>query len=211
MMSQTPTPAKKRGRKPASIGAYGTQDAIWRAIRELGKFTRDDLTHYINKEMAVNDMTVKSYLERLSNAGYLSVEKSEPEGARSIAHYTLERDTGLETPRLRKDGSKVTQGLGREQMWRTMKMLREFNRKELALAASTEQCRVSEASANEYLSMLNQAGYLIISRPSKPGTCARYRFLPSKYTGPRPPQIQRVKQLFDPNLNKVVWRRGEVE
>lgn len=202
-------PAKGMGRKPVSIGTYGTQDAIWRGIRERKTFTQADLTHHVNQDVPVNDTTVRSYLVRLVAGGYLKIDKTPHHtGVCEQATYTLLKDTGIETPRLRKNGERVTQGRGREQMWRSMKMLKDFDWQQLALAASTEACVVSGASAKEYASMLQQAGYLVLVRPGKGSIRARYRLLPSKYTGPRPPQVQRVKQLFDPNLNKVVWRRG---
>lgn len=200
---------KGMGRKPASIGAYGTQDAIWRAVRELETFTQSTLTQHVNKDMVVNDATVRSYLVRLVAGEYLKVDKvAHHTGVCKKSTYTLVKDTGIETPRLRKDGTLVTQGLGREQMWRTIKILRDFDWKELALAASTAQCQVSEGAAKEYAIILEKAGYLVVSRQGKGSIRTRYRLLPSKYSGPRPPQIQRVKQLFDPNLNRVVWRRG---
>ena len=179
-------PGRRRGRKPVHIGAYGTQDAIWRGVRELKTFTKDDLIIHISRDLKVCDATVDSYLTRLVRGGYLQVEKvPKHRGVCKLSRFTLIRDTGVETPRLSKAGAPVTQGRGRENLWRTMKILREFDFQELAAAASTEETSITPATAIRH----------------------RYKLLPSKYTGPRPPQIQRVKQLYDPNVDKVVWPR----
>jgi len=209
MTVATKQPAKGMGRKPVSIGQYGTQDAIWRAIRELLTFTQAQLVSYVNNKVEVNDHTVNSYLERLLNAGYLSVEKlPKHRGVCVESTYTLIKNTGVETPRLRKDGSKVTQGLGRECMWRSMKTLGEFDWLELVSVINADGYLVSEASAKEYCKILAQAKYLVVVRQGRGSIRSRYRLLPSKWTGPKPPQIQRTKSLFDANLNKVVWQRG---
>lgn len=203
-------PAKGKGRKPVSIGHYGTQDAIWRAVRELKSFTSADLICHINRDLTVNDGTVKSYLQRLVRGGYVTIARhGELHGARWEGTYTLERNTGVETPRLTRTGAPTVQGTGREQLWRTIKILREFDWRDLAIAASTQKCPIAEGTAKDYCKILAQAGYLAVVRASRPGTRARYKLIGSKNTGPRPPQIQKVKQLYDPNLDKVVWSQAD--
>jgi hypothetical protein len=208
-MNTLKRPARGMGRKPVNIGHYGTQDAIWRAIRELEAFTCEQLICHVSKDVAVNDHTVKSYLDRLVNADYLSIKKvPKHRGVCVEATYTLIKNTGVETPRLRKDGGKVTQGIGRECMWRSMKTLGEFDWLELVSVINADGYLVSEASAKEYCKVLALAKYLVVVRQGRGTIRSRYRLLPSKWTGPRPPQIQRTKSLFDANLNKVVWQRG---
>ena len=73
-------------------------EAIWAAVRKLGSFTRDDLCVELGKEFGnrVNEHTVKSYLQRLTRAGHLSVkEESIGNGTARIHHYTLIKDTGV--------------------------------------------------------------------------------------------------------------------
>lgn len=203
-------PGRGRGRKPVHIGAYGTQDAIWRGVRELKTFTKDDLIIHISRDLKVCDATVDSYLTRLVRGGYVSVQKApKHRGACKLSRYTMIRDTGVETPRLSKSGAPVTQGRGRENLWRTMKILREFDFQELAAAASTEDTSVTPATAKEYCRYLAKAGYLAMIKRGSGSIRHRYKLLPSKFTGPRPPQIQRVKQLYDPNVDKVVWPLGD--
>ena len=128
-----------------------------------------------------------------------------------IDELKLIRDNGVEAPRLKRDGSPVTQGLGTEAMWRSMRIIGSFNGRELAAHASACGIEVKESTAKAYIIVLHAAGYLKVveaaklASPGKPPAQARYVLAPGKYTGPRPPMIQRTKTLYDPNLAKVVW------
>lgn len=205
------------GRKPAHLtAAASSQDVIWTAIRaKKGQpFTRADLIVYIagRQYTGISDHTVNSYVQRLERGGYLEIVKSEQvRGITRTNVYRLAKDAGVHAPRLDKNGNKSTQGTGRECMWRAMKIIGEFDARELAINASTDAVKVKENEAKDYVKHLFKAGYLHRTRESKPGRLARYKLLPSKNTGPRPPQVQRVKSVYDPNLAQVVWPRSHTE
>jgi hypothetical protein len=190
-----------------------TRDAVWEAIRKAkGYFTARD----IYKETRCSLYSVKEYLTALLNAGYLNVFDAEAAGqaADTSKRYLLSRDCGVEAPRVRKDGTELTQGRSREQMWQIMRALGEFSALELAVNATTEQVAVAETEAKNYIYHLHKAGYLVMVKDGKPGgrsrsgELSRYRLIPSRYSGPKPPMVQRVKQVYDPNLKKVVWSSG---
>lgn len=204
-------------RKPAHLTASAPQpegrDVIWAAIRKLGTFTVLDL----EGETRIKEATIRTYLTGLERARYLARIEDAPgtvPGAFRRARWALINNTGAEAPRVTRRGETVTQGRPREQMWRTMRMMGEFDARDLAIHASTEDHPVSEADARHYTRYLHLAGYLVIRQPAKPGNrpgtgrLARYQLLASRYTGPQPPQIQRVRQVWDPNLGRVVWPRG---
>jgi hypothetical protein len=176
-----------------------TREAIWAAIRRLVTFTVRELRLATRCSLE----QVRDYVTGLSAAGYLE--------RRDNFAYVLVRDCGIDAPRVRRDGSEITQGKGREQMWLVMKVLDDFSARDLAVHASTEDVHVSEIDAKDYIHYLHQAGYLYEQQRGIPGnrsgggSLARYWLLPQKYTGPRPPMIQRVKQVYDQNLKKVVW------
>ena len=197
------------GRKRADrIDRYTSREALWAAMRRLGRFT----VRQVCEETRLGIHTARDYVRGLEAAGYLrrvgSVRTRGGPIACRAAVYELVRDVGVEAPRVRKDGTEVTQGRGREQMWRAMKILGEFSARDLAVHASTEAHAVSLEDAKHYIKYLVKAGYLAVVRARK-GEPYRYRLLPSKNTGPRAPMIQRVRQVFDPNLGRVVWRSGE--
>ncbi len=196
------------GRRRADrIGPHTSREALWAAMRRLGRFT----VRQVTDETRLGLDTARDYVRGLELAGYLKragIAEGTGQGvARRAVVYELVRDVGVEAPRVRKDGTEVTQGRGREQMWRTMKVLGEFSARDLAIHASTEEHSVSLKEAKHYIRYLVKAGYLAVVRTT--GLAWRYRLLPSKNTGPRAPMIQRVRQVFDPNLGRVIWRSGD--
>jgi hypothetical protein len=199
-------------RKPVHTIRHGeSRDAIWATIRELVTFTVRDIWLHTR----LSKSTIQDYLQGLARAGYLTITGTRPADFGSKATiYTLTRDVGIDAPRVRRDGSLVTQGLGRELMWRTMRILGEFSARDLAVTASTEDCPVAEKEAKDYSHFLHKAGYLALVRAGKGtgngGILNRYRFIKARFSGPKPPMIQRVKAVYDPNLEKVVWSSQEV-
>ncbi|MCH8500181.1 MAG: hypothetical protein LAT63_17045 [Marinobacter sp.] len=199
-------------RKPVHLeaqGPKGDRQSMWEAIRKLHK-SGEPITVRRVWEMGAEwgpRGRVRDYIVGLSAAGYLRELSREP--GKTVG-YELANDCGVDAPRVRKDGSEVTQGRGREQMWRTVKIIGEFTSRELAQAASTPAHEVAELTAKDYCLMLAGAGYLTITRQGSPGVPARYRLVPSRWTGPRAPMIQRLKQLYDPNTGEVVYRRHAI-
>lgn len=192
------------GLRPSISESGPIRDRLWAEIRRIKRFGVADLV-----ALGVRRETVTHYLAGLMAAGILQKEKGQPAARGSFAPwvYVLVRDVGAETPRVRKDGSPVTQGLAREQLWRAIRILREFNAVELSVAASIPTVPVLLSEARFYLGKLCRAGYLHRIRPGVPGRLARYRLLPSRNTGPKPPMLQASGDVYDPNLNRVVWRR----
>ena len=208
-------------RKPVDLIAAAVRpegrQVIWGAIRQLRSFTVTKL----EDTTRINEGTIRTYVRGLERAGYVRkvdqvcVRATHIPGSFKAAAYELIKDCGVDAPRVTVSGKEVTQGRAREQMWRTMRVLRDFTWRDLAVQASTEEQLVDPKDARDYIKHLHAAGYLVCMRPAKPGnkpgtgTLAQYRLLASKYTGPQPPMVQRVKQVFDPNLGRVVWKGGE--
>lgn len=180
-------------RKPVNeLSAMETRDALWQIIRNFsGAFSRHDLF----REARCSRGQVQEYLLGLTAAGIL--EKSEEDRTN---FYFLVKDSGIEAPRVRRDGSLVTMGRGREQLWQTMRLLKEFTVFDLKIQASTEEHPIAESEAKSYCGMLLKADYL--------AKIAGKRFRMIRYTGPKPPMIQRIKSVYDPNTREVVYTEG---
>lgn len=184
-----PEPIDKRN-------ALKTRDALWAAMRELREFSVREVRNLTCCSMD----QAREYITSLLAAGY--VVKTGRRNAKRAAIYQLVMDkAGAVAPRVRKDGSPVTQGIGRDQMWRAMRVLGTFTVQDLIVHATTEDHAVAYKEADTYCQFLARAGYL--GRRGK-----AYQFIRSRYSGPRPPMIQRIKQVYDPNLNTVVWSQG---
>lgn len=200
-------------RKPVTelAGGKGLRQRIWERIRALPKHAefglRDVITGVEAKESA------RDYLLSLEKGGFLAVavEPTKVGNVFTAKRWRLARDVGLEAPRVKRDGSPVTQGLAQEQMWRTLRMTTcDTNARELAAHASTPSIPVAEVAAKDYLKTLFTAGYLERTAEGKGtgagGIQARYRLKRNRNTGPRPPMVCRTKVVYDPNEDKVVWQ-----
>ena len=197
-------------RKPVATyaGGKGPRQKIWEAIRTRrdSEWTRDDIA----MGAGVDAETLSTYLQALRRAGVVAETRKQ--------FYRLVNDEGVEAPRLRRDGSRVTQGLAQEQMWRTLRMMPgDTNARELAAHASTPVVPVKMETAHSYLKALKRAGYLVTTLEGKSTgvrgktASSRYRLRPTCNTGPRPPMICRAKTVYDPNLGQVVWQASVSE
>lgn len=189
-------------------GLKGDRQAMWEAIRSFHtqgrSFSITDIWEQI--AIGVSQNRVRDYFTGLRKAGFIECTAFPKGGSR---YYTLVKDIGVEAPRVRRDGT-LPPPLGREQMWRTLKIIGECTAAELADVASTPEVSVSHETAIEYLRYLTYAKYVTITRQATAGTGAvnaKYRFNTSRWTGPIAPQIRRTQQLFDPNTNEVVYSR----
>lgn len=191
------------GRKRIDLDMQGTKDSrqrMWEAIRTssagfkiFGMASRAD----------VSDISLRRYLKALIKGGYIEVV----EGRKLDQQiFRLVKDVGAEAPVVTSNGEISTAGRGTEAMWRTLRILGELNAVELAEQASIA-VKTSTDTAKSYLKWLNRAGYLMVIDRGGPGRHARYRLISGKNTGPRPPMIQTIGQVFDPNLGAVVYRQ----
>lgn len=196
--------AKRQGaRKPIQlelIGGKPPRQRVWEQIRKNRlRFQGQDMAN----RAGVDTDTAHTYLQSLEAGGYV-VRLNEGRGM--TVDYQLIKDNGIEAPRLTKDGKPVTQGLGQEAMWRCLRMLGPLDYRQLAIHASSSGVEVKETSAKRYVAALKKAGYLQVVQPAgrKLGKLEILQLIPRMDTGPRPPQIQRVGVVYDPNLNKIM-------
>lgn len=182
------------------------RQAVWEWIRAyVAKHGASHAFFLKDIDVRLDPKSVRDYLTGLHNAGYLGVYNDPtanlPKGT-PIAYYLVE-DCGHDAPRVRKDGTPVTQGQGRRQMWNAMRILKNFSVIDLAFNASISECQIAEAEAKGYCAALCKAGYLA-GRANQ-----RYMLIAAMWSGPQPPQIQRTNQVYDPNLKRVVWSKVE--
>ncbi|MFH1028856.1 MAG: hypothetical protein V1791_12710 [Pseudomonadota bacterium] len=190
------------GQKPVDKRSkYNTREYLWQLMLELKTFSARQLV----METRYHLSSIKSYLKGLTAAGYLKAEKTT--GPASTWWYTIDPETApLEPPRVHADGTAVTQGQGRKNLWRTMKMQKEFTISQLIAFASTPTVKIALGEAEHYTEYLCRAGYVSLIEGTSPRV---YRFNSDRYTGPKAPMIQRVLNVYDANTGKVVWQSGQ--
>lgn len=185
--------AKPTGRRPADQSVAGRQE-MWLALKRVP----ENITiSGIANEAKVHRSTVLRYLKALTAAGYLSANPA-PQGQPGT--WVLIRDVGHHAPRVRADGSAVTQGEITRQLWQAMIGLKDFDFRDLMHGSSID---IPEATAKDYCKRLLAAGYLRVLRKADPHAhrIARYRLI--RPSGPNAPQVQRVRQVYDPNTGAV--------
>lgn len=193
--------SRNSGRKPASEARDNRQE-IWKELsRDLSIcWTLTKLSDAVK----VNRKTVADYLVCLEAAGFL---ETVPGGDSAPPAFRLLYWNGVLAPRLRKDGTPVTQGSGVDNMWRTMRMMMTFSSRDIEVHASTDEVEVKPATAASYCSFLHRTGYLRVVRKATPSVeKAIYRLV--RNSGPKAPMIQRIKQVYDPNTGEVFQPGG---
>lgn len=187
-------------RKPAhELRPNESRQAIWDEIRRLRNgFKLRDLN------VTLSLKSVSDYVTGLLIAGY--IECVEIAGTHIQTSFRLKKDNGREPPRVRKDGTPVTMGQARERMWIAMGIRAQkgktFTVRDLTVG-STKDVPISEVDAKSYCGALCRMGRLVEVEPGRSGKPTVYRMPRSKWTGPKPVQIQRTKRGFDPNTGET--------
>ncbi|WP_448093580.1 hypothetical protein [Pseudomonas lini] len=197
--------------KPAHlvmIGGKSPRQHIWEAIRAVNAGPKELTTYAVARKSGQDDQTVRAYFRDMEQAGIVSKVRNV---SRFDAEWRLLKDEGVEAPRVTRGGKVSKYAAGAENIWRALRILGEFSAAEAATAASVNGVSISEIGAHVYLTGLAQAGYLTRSGGT-PGVKTRFRLIPSRYSGPKHPIYQRdFKQVYDPNLDQVVWRKSDQE
>lgn len=197
----------RSGKKPIHLAMTGgklPRQRMWEAIRVLAKSEVALTTYNVARRSGEDDEAARSYLLSLAKAGI--VKKVAVKGRDST--WSLLKDEGAEAPRVNKKGERLPLEAV-ECIWRALRILGELTAAEAASQAAAGGAPISENGARIYLQGLAQAGYTVRSGGT-PGIPASYRLLPARYSGPLHPIYQRssYEQVYDPNLDKVVWAKG---
>lgn len=191
-------------RKPIELefrGMRTPRERMWAVISGFAAgelFTRSSVRAVCRPTVGIE--ATGDYLDALEKAGYLERGPDiEPmRGCIGRARQYRRVKDSFEAPRLDEAGGAVVQGSGQLAMWRAMKVLKAFDYRQIADAASVPPAfLVTAGTAKSYVAALARAGYLRTIRPSKPGTPAVHTL--AKNTGPHAPSITRRKCLFDRN------------
>lgn len=189
-----------------AAGGKVPKQHMWEAVREH----QHDFSLRMIAAASGQPLTqVRAYVLAMKNAQL--VELVESRGDAKDQRWRLVRDEGADHPRLRSNGQRSIHGLGLENLWRAMRILKKMTAAEAADMASVNGVRVTQAYAINYFSLLVKAGYLVASdHDSK--RAQSFEFVPGMDTGPRHPVVQRTEsvQVFDANTDKVVYDKETV-
>lgn len=174
-----------------STKTNATHDLTWARAKELGEFQSTDLM----VAAGVGPSVVHRHISIWEEKGLIEVIRKDPSGR---------------VFRVIQDGPAIPQHRVVEtpfgNMWRAMRMMREFSPIDLAAHSTTETVKVSEDEALDYCGSLARAGYLRVTKRHDDPKMARYRLV--RNTGPKPPRERRVRGVEDENTGSFVRFAG---
>ena len=186
-------------------GVVEPRQKIWETIRQLNDgFTVKDLSRRSGQIQS----QIRTYVQALAKAGV--VEEIDPSPASKIIGqvFRLIQDEGVEHPRLDSNGQRTHAHLLTENIWRSLRILKgNLTIADIAFSASTETVSANPLIVGKYLEALVEAGYVVKTMGNPPKTPHTYGLVPTRYTGPKPPQIHSFQrlQVFDPNISRLVY------
>lgn len=169
------------------IGRPTARERIWSALLEHKTLTAGACCRMTK----CNQASVRLYFRALIAAGHAD-QTDDP-----VFGVTLRDGAPSTAPRVRVDGSTVTEGTARAKAWRAMPGLKTFTIRDLHVLTG-----LGEADATKWCREICEAGYL---RRVPNRSRLTYALVQSRWSGPLPPQVTRVKMVWDPNLAKFVW------
>jgi uncharacterized protein YdbL (DUF1318 family) len=184
------------------------RERVWDAIRlSVTEFTLDQVANIGGMKID----SARDYLTGLRRAGFIAETRRESKpmtvgGNTKTVYYTLVNDVGHDAPAVNRKGDVLEPRGVNTAMWNALRVCNAVTPRSLAAYSSTETRVVSEETANSYLQVLHDAGYVVVVIAANHARQATYRLLPTKNTGPKPPQISRACRVFDPNVGRVVYQ-----
>lgn len=188
-------PVDKSTRKNKPTG----RQAQWLSMRKLNKFTIEEVA----KASGQKYDTCRTYIESLIKAGFL--ENSNKVGLFKHAIFVIKKDNGYHAPRVNRKGEIVEQGSKQQAMWLGMRSMKTFTVPEMLKELISAGVQSTEFTIKDYCNTLVKAGYLALKKKGNSHYPTIYSLV--RNTGPKPPMVQRSKQVYDPNTFKVVWRQ----
>lgn len=170
-----------------------------------------------SETFSIRDLVEKAGIAEATAANYVSdwerkgvVDQCGKDGSKYLYRVIRSDEKSDDRTTLKTATGEITLGTAKENMWRTMRMLRSFTKTELRTHSDVPDVPVAVADANSFCNMLLRGGYLRIERKATPGKReARYRLI--KDTGPRPPKEKRVRAVWDENTKEFVHVAGVSE
>lgn len=177
-------------------------DRFWQAVRDVadasGVFEVKDVSDTLNGSRS----TFADYFRRLVLAGYV---KSAGMSASRAVQYQVVRPERF-APRLDKNGKPARAALVQDHMWRAMKMVKRWSARDLCRHASRDEVVIAYHSAQTYVKLLRDAGYLHVWREAAPSIEAIYSLKPDMETGPRAPTVLSGRMVFDLNRGCIMTK-----
>ena len=169
------------------------EDELFAIATALGEFSRTTLREKAGCEY----MTVQRHMTKWIAAGRLRMTGRDGTGK---LYRVIDAQPGDATSRSPE-----------QNMWLAMRKNRTFTFRDIAALANTTNAPVSEKAAQAYIRLLLQAGYLKVLEKALPSSGRLATYMLIRNSGPMPPEVQRVRAIFDPNTGSYehIWRAAK--
>lgn len=167
------------------------KERAWVRAQTLGVFTNA----HISDELKIDVKYVQHLVAEWEGAGRIVRVPSPQAGNRRQHFQVVEAARQVRLP--------SESGTPSGNMWRTMRMLKVFSYRDIAMQANTKTVAVTEDDARAYCQVLNTAGYFRVEQKADRFRPAIYRL--TKDTGPRPPALKRVRAVWDENKGEYTY------
>ncbi len=181
-------------------------DHYWRIMRErtkaAGGFTITDIFKSSN---GVTRRAIWTYIEGCIREGFVE-RVGERSDRAAIFRVVVQQGHPPQIPKV--DGLK---GRVRQQLWTAIRSMANFQLRELAVAASTDDLEISFKTATRYICQLRQAGLVELLDDGGKNAPSTYRLKRKANSGPLAPRIFDARVVFDPNIMKAVGEASASE
>lgn len=176
------------------------EEQVWDIARksDKGLSVRDVRRQVIGE---ISYYRVKAWLDKWQTAGYVA-RTADTTTYPTVYLYEVINDCGQQPPKV--DGKGVPKKpSANEIIWRTTRILKSFNARQIIASANDGDTTLNERAISQYLLSLYDAGYITWTNADDTQSLAQYVL--SVNTGPKAPEIQRGKKVYDGNLGIVVY------
>jgi hypothetical protein len=181
------------------LPANERRDELWQTIRELGSFT---ISEVIKREASLGRSAVRRYINSLFEGGYATREEIhlDPEqrhtGGQDRYRYKLIKG-GPDSPVFANSSRQDIRAQVRRQIWRTMRVLKQFDVATLWAASGTEEHPIPRKEVTSYMRFLIDTRYLRRKRSYRKPVYVLVRD-----SGPKAPVPRRMVYAWDLNTRR---------
>lgn len=175
-----------------------SMDEVWNAVKDLPEITSRDLARIFAMSPDIGRkwlarMADRNMIRRLPRGGRRNVfAPGSNADAQKAARADILEDLGDDPQR---------------NMWRAMKVLKQFTPMDIVAVTNGQKTPVTERDAQAFCQLLLKGEYVRVLEEAIPGERPAAYHL-ARWTGPLPPRERRVKAIWDENQNGLTYVAG---
>ena len=171
------------------------EQVMWSFIRTKPSFTIEQI--WWEENINISKAAIIRFVSLLEHNEYVTRSKK----FEKTGLFILARRGQAKLPKLNHPGHREDRSRALQNMWNTMRRLKDFNAKDIVACSNTPDISVSLNAATNYCRFLERANYLRVIDEGGKAKNTRYQLIDN--TGPNAPVVRRETKLYDPNEQRV--------